>query len=188
MVLLFYPIVALLGCHPEDLPDWVESVPMEADFVACAESREVRVNCVIDGDTFDVGACGEGASERVRMLGIDASEIAHNGKEAECWSDVATTELARMIEGEMVTLTFDAECTDLYDRTLAYVWLPGEITSITTTEGEIEESDDLMVNEALLKDGTVYRYENDDLRYEARLDAAQASAIAMGLGVWGACE
>ena len=188
MVLLFYPIIALLGCYPEDLPDWEDTVPMEAEFVACEEPREVRVDCVIDGDTFDVGGCGDDASERIRLLGIDASEVAASGKEAECWSDVATTELARFIEGEMVTLTFDAECTDLYDRTLAYVWLPGEPVSVTTTEGEVEEPEDIMVNEELLSDGTVYRYDNDDLRYEARLDAAEASAVAMGLGVWGSCE
>jgi endonuclease YncB( thermonuclease family) len=60
--------------------------------------------------------------------------------------------------------------------------------SITTTEGEVEEPEDLMVNEELLLDGTVYRYDNDDLRYGARLDAAEASATAMGLGVWGSCE
>lgn len=187
IVSVFYLIVALLGCAPDNLPDWAESVPIEAEFVACGESREVRVACVLDGDTFDVGACGSDKTERVRLLGIDATEISHSGSEAECWSDVATVELARMIEGELVTLTFDEDCTDLYDRTLAYVWLPNDddVTKTTTTD---DPEDDLMVNETLLSDGTVYRYDSDGLRYAVRLDSAAASAEAMGLGVWGSCE
>lgn len=186
--------ILFTGCYtPDNLPEWADTVPVVGEFVPCASNREVRVDCVIDGDTFDVGGCGDLATERFRMLGIDATETAHNGKKAECWSDVATAELVRLIEGETVTVSFDTTCEGAFGRTLAYIWLPGD--EIETTEfTEFDDPEDYqstLINEELLVGGFVTLYEEgvtDDLRYQSRLEDAEAKAQALGLGLWTHCE
>ena len=149
----------------------------------CAPDRVDRVVCVRDGDTFVLE--GDGADclsgEAVRMLGVDADEIAHpeQGTEAECWGDEAMAWLAGWLrEGTEVRLEFDAECTDAYSRTLAYVWLAGEGPG----------GEDLMLNEAIIGAGQAVVYEDfDNLRWAEPLYSAEAGAEAAGLGLWGAC-
>jgi hypothetical protein len=51
----------------------------------------IEVLRVVDGDTLRVRLNGK--SERVRLLGIDAPEVSHNGRAAECFGDAATQEL-----------------------------------------------------------------------------------------------
>ena len=117
----FGPLVFLLsGCasNAPDLPGF-SGVPLEApsaDYEPCATSREVEVRCVIDGDTFSVGRCG-GEGERVRLLGINAPEIEHDGQPAECYGDDARVVLNQMIGNETVWLSFGSECQDQYGRT-----------------------------------------------------------------------
>ena len=69
-------------------------------------SRNILVRTVLDGDTIIVSAndtvrAPDGApldGERVRLLGIDAPEIAHNGDPADCWGDNAH-EFTRSVRG-----------------------------------------------------------------------------------------
>jgi len=154
----------------------------------CAPDREDRVVCTRDGDTFVLEgvAAGEDADcttgEAVRMLGVDADEIAHpeQGTEAECWGDAAAAWLAGWLrEGTTVRLEFDAECTDAYDRTLAYVWLPE-----AGPGGE-----DLMLNEQIIREGQAVVYEDfDNIRWAEPLYSAEAAAENSGLGLWGVCQ
>jgi len=166
-----------LLCDPEDtdcpLVDDVPVVPRGA----CAPDRVESVACVIDGDTFDVGACGDNG-ERIRMLGIDAPEVAHGEDPAECWGYEASTELERLLTGEDVLLTFDRECEGLYNRTLAYVWF------------EDAEGEALLVNRWMLEQGHARLFEEDfgePIRLKEDFRAAQDAAHARGLGLWGAC-
>lgn len=184
-------LLVLAGCYPgPDLP-LVDEVPIRASN-ACAPSRTERVECVLDGDTFDVSACGDELGERVRMLGIDAPEIAHDGNPADCYGDAAGAELRRLLDGRRVTLSFDSQCTDIYGRTLAYVWiafseLDGDVTPAQA--GTTEAS--LLVNEWMLQQGFAYIYDEDfghPLRLEQRLANAEGLASARGLGLWSACE
>ena len=50
----------------------------------CAEPALVRVETVIDGDTAWVDPQAGGADFKVRLIGIDAPELSHNGDPAEC--------------------------------------------------------------------------------------------------------
>lgn len=172
----------LAGCGvPDTLPDWEDSVPIEGDIPSCAPPRDVRVACVVDGDTLDVGQCGEDDGERIRLLGVNAPELAHDDAPAECWADLATAQLERLVLGIDITLTFDAECEDIYGRTLAYLWIPAPE----------DEEEDLLVNEELLLEGHVRLYDEewvDDLRHQTRLEDAEAEARAKGLGLWAACD
>lgn len=176
-------LLATSACAlPDAIPDWIDEIPIEGDAPPCAPPRDEQVACVVDGDTFDVGACGEEEGERVRMLGIDAPEVAHDEEPAECYAEIASAELARLIDGQQVTLTFDVECIGVYDRTLAYVWMPDE---------EAEDEEGILLNELLLLEGYVRLYEEDwvdDLRMQQRLEDAQAEAQSKGVGLWGACD
>jgi len=179
---LFAPLLLLAGCYsPPTLP-LVDEVPIVASN-RCASAREAIVACVIDGDTFDVGQCGEGG-ERIRMLGIDAPEIAHPPEPTECWADNAHEELRRKIEGRTVFLTFDKDCVGVFGRTLAYVWLGAR------SGGGVDESTYEFVNDQLIRDGHVYIFDEEfgDLLYRDDFLRSRDLAQALGVGLWGACE
>ena len=171
----------LVACYqPPDLAAF-EQVPIVAQS-QCDQPRAGRVACVHDGDTFDIGVCGEENGERIRMLGIDTPEVAHGGEPAECYGNEARDELTRLLRSKSVNLTFDSECKGVYGRTLAYVW---------NSSGEEGEEGIQSVNEALLADGFARRYDEEwtaDLRLDGRLRDAEALAKSRGLGLWGACE
>ncbi len=69
------------GCYtPPNLP-LVDEVPLESTVQRCANSRYEWARCVLDGDTFTTVDCGaEGGS--VRLLSLDAPEVAHGGSPA----------------------------------------------------------------------------------------------------------
>lgn len=171
----------LFGCYqrPDVLPERPDEIPLFAEG-QCAPGREGVVACTLDGDTFDLGQCGDEQGERFRMLGIDAPEIAHE-EPADCWGDQAATELRVLLTGKHVTVTFDEECTDVYFRTLAYVWL---------TDEEDTGAEPLLVNEWMLLEGHARVFDEDwvaPLRLQQRLEDAQAQARSRGVGLWGAC-
>ena len=84
------------------------------------------VERVVDGDTIEVDI--DGRSERVRLIGIDTPEIAHEAfdgrpaNETECYGDEAH-EFTRTLlaEGTPVRLERDVVGRDDYGRILAYV-------------------------------------------------------------------
>ena len=177
------------GClyDPPDLPGHSE-IPIEApaaDYDTCARERDARVGCVLDGDTVILGNCDDDSAERVRLLGIDAPEIAHEENPAECFGAEATSALADLVLNEEVFLTFDLSCEDVYGRTLAWLRLLSEETDTD------EQDDAIFVNEWLLREGYVKRYAadtSDTLIYYARMEAAENAARAEGAGLWTACE
>jgi len=207
------PIVAatlLAGCYtPPNFP-LIDEIPIEGPAESCAPPRQDTVACVLDGDTFDVGACGETLGERIRMLGVDAPEIAHDPEPADCHGDAAHTALAELLGTRQVTLTFDNECEGIYGRTLAYVWLEGDELDDVRDEPGVEdlidrsggESSDtgittedveerLLVNEWIISEGHATRFEEDfgagPLRYEGTLKSAEGAAEANGRGLWSEC-
>ena len=104
--------------------------------VACAAAdgdrcgpTEAVVADVIDGDTIELET-----GERVRYLLVDTPEIT-NGKN-ECFGQQARDFNAEYVLGQEVTLTYDVECADAYDRLLAYVEVPdGELNSLLIARG-----------------------------------------------------
>ena len=81
--------------------------------------RTVEVQAVLDGDTFD--AVG---GERIRLLGIDTPE-----KSDECYGQEAFTILRDRLVDRSVQLELDYQTTDDFDRTLAYVYIDGELVN-----------------------------------------------------------
>lgn len=92
-------------------------------------AEAVEVVRVIDGDTLIVER--DGAEERVRVLGIDAPEVARDGSPGEPCADEATALTERLTGGgevEVITDPSQSE-TDRYGRTLAYVEAGGQDVS-----------------------------------------------------------
>ena len=86
------------------------------------------VTAVIDGDTIRVTTADEKPLGRVRLLGINAPEIAHPGQAGECFGNEATAALKRPLHpGDMIFLFTDPTQADrdTYGRLLRYVSLDG---------------------------------------------------------------
>jgi endonuclease YncB( thermonuclease family) len=170
-------LVLLLSCTQPAGPSLVVGE-------VCDLPRERDVGCVVDGDTFDIvlaggSDCG-GSAERIRMLGIDAPETSSD----DCYADTAWAALEELLDEREVELTFDVDCTGVYGRTLAYVYLtdPWE-------DGDTEEV--LFVNEWMLEEGYAELYDEafaDDIRQMDTLAAAESRAQAGEKGLWGDCR
>lgn len=103
---------------------------------SCGGGDTATVKRVIDGDTIEVEYQGKEAT--VRLLNIDTPETKHPNQVVECLGPEASQFLTDMLpEGTPVTLEFDQEKTDKYDRLLAGVF----------TE------DGTFVNEAIAREG-----------------------------------
>ncbi len=128
--------------------------------------REATVARVIDGDTVELDD-----GSRVRYLMIDTPESTQ-GKD-DCFGAEATALNRMLVEGKTVALRYDAECTDAFDRLLAYVEVDGrEINTLMVERGaacvlHIPPNGEERVEE-----------------FESIEDAARTSMV----GVWGACE
>lgn len=140
----------------------------------CAEPVLVRVQRVIDGDTADVQEPTGGELLRLRMVGIDTPELGYEDNPPECYGEEARDSLRDLIQGRLVWLTFDRNCTDHFDRTLAYVHKG-------TGEGAF-------VNRALLRagNGPAFPWEGTST-FDAEFQAAEDEARENGRGLWGAC-
>jgi len=159
----------------------------------CAAERTATVACALDGDTVDLGTCGEG--ERIRMLGVAAPEIAHPGSPAQCYGDEAAAFTQDALAGREVTVAFDTECTDIYGRTLAWLRITGDPTDrlapLITALGVEGVADDgsfsVLFNELVVRAGYATVYDEaiaEDVRYDAQMQAAEDAAAAAGLGLW----
>lgn len=178
--------------------DFDELVPILAPEAFCASERVEFVDCTIDGDTVYVGGCSTG--ESVRLLGVQAPEIEHPPDPAQCWGDEAWAWLDERLAGAQVTLAFDQECTDIYGRTLAWIWLEGDEADpiwdeLVALDGLGIDADagtyEVLVNEWLVRAGQARLYDEGfarDVRYYERLEAAEAMAALEGRGLWGACD
>lgn len=186
----------LVACErrPAELPPRPSEFPTFLEWDgACAPSRNDTVACVLDGDTFDVGACGDDVGVRVRMLGINAPEIAHEAP-AECYGDLAATALRDLIDRRAVTLMFDYECFDRYGRSLAYVYFQSDDPAVVNPEGGDTggTTSYVLANEWMLQQGYARLAPEDwttqDIRLLETMKAAEQRAREQGIGLWGACE
>jgi micrococcal nuclease len=171
----------LLGCRTLD------DVPLQVGAL-CDVPREATVVRVLDGDTIQVDSC-EG--DTIRFLGVSAPEVIHDvadactsgtpgpADEEQCFGPEARTALSELLTGKVVRLEFDTRCTDIHERMLAYVYLPG---------GEVN-GEDLLVNEWLIRNGYAEVYEAfDDILLAEVLYTAEYAAKGSNAGLWAACE
>jgi endonuclease YncB( thermonuclease family) len=196
MVMLGALAIAMIaGCTP--LEERVDLLYAEW----CATSERVTVECVYDGDTFYVGGCSDSeADDTIRLLGIQAPELrgGDNGEEPECYGTEAADFLAELLEGQTVVLEYDVECTGVFGRTLAWVWLEGTDPAVISMLQDLDglgmiddTSYEVLVNELMLRAGYAELYENDvanNIRYDEYLDEAVEDAEEEAAGLWGECS
>ena len=132
------------------------------------------MTAVVDGDTLRVEDLGGRELGRVRLLGIDAPEVAHPPTPAECYSTEATEQLEQLAPvGSTVVLTTNTgqPDRDRYGRLLRYVDHAG-----------------VDVAHELLARGAARRYEAaQDLAREESYSAAADDAQDADSGLWGTC-
>lgn len=90
---------------------------MPAPIAAQRIEMRSRVLRVIDGDTLELED-----RQRVRLLGLDAPEMASDAHPAEPWAVESAGWLSDQTLGHMIRLQTDASATDKYGRTLAWVY------------------------------------------------------------------
>jgi micrococcal nuclease len=121
---------------------------------------------VDDGDTIDVRI--DGHIERIRYIGIDAPEVAHDGVGAAPGGEAAAQLNRILVAGRRVRLELDRETRDRYGRLLAYVWI-----------------DDTMVNLEMIRRGYARALTiKPNVRYARRIARAEAIARDARLGLW----
>lgn len=142
-----------------------------------ADAEPAIVDRVVDGDTIRVLAApgsndGAAGSVRVRLLNLDAPEVARDGRPGQCLADAAMARLATLLpNSSLVWLATDREDRDQYDRPLRAAWT----------------DDGVFVNALLTEEGlaeAVLFPPND--RFYAVVAEAERRAVAAGVGLHGA--
>lgn len=127
-----------------------------------------RVVAVLDGDTVVLDS-----GEKVRYLGIDAPEVAHEQEPGGCYGEQAKRANSKWVLHKWVTLAYERPARDRYGRLLAYVFL----------------GDGRCVNGMMLKTGQAYLYRMAQPfgRWQHFLHL-QRQAIEAQAGLWGYCK
>jgi len=126
---------------------------------------------VVDGDTAWVDM-EEGPHEKVRFIGVDTPEVGHDGDPDECFAWEAAEFTRWMLEGDRFWLTFDEECYDVYDRTLAYVHTRDGFLQLAQLDGGYAEVMTVPPNDT----------------FQADFEQAEQEAQTEGAGMWGECR
>lgn len=177
-------LVALLaGCDPGfPVPSSgsgrTPSAPVtpKPTFTTTRQALTGTVRWVVDGDTFDLRD-KQKRTHRVRLLGIDAPELAHDGVKAQCGATKAKRALAGLLPaGISVVVVFDARAGDhdRFGRDLGYA----RTTSL----------DDVGLR--MIRLGMVESWSPAGSRAPTRratYDAAEAKAKQSKTGLWSAC-
>jgi len=123
------------------------------------------VERVVDGDTLVLSN-----GEKVRLIGVDTPETKHPTKPVEPYGPEASAFTKNAVEGQAVTLKFDREKYDRYQRMLAYVY----------------RDDNWCLNEELIRNGLsecVTKYPFDSSMKE-RFRQAEDQARRERRGIW----
>jgi len=135
--------------------------------VFSGEKRQSRyfVRRVVDGDTILLAN-----NQRVRYIGIDTPEKDSPYTKAEWMWEEAEIFNRKLVESKWVTLEFDFELRDKYDRLLAYVYI-----------------DDTFVNAEIIKAGLAkVLFIPPNMKYADIFTEYEAEAKREKRGIWGA--
>jgi micrococcal nuclease len=149
------------------------TVPTTAPLGVMAANATIEY--VVDGDTVDV-IIGD-QQERVRLIGIDTPEIAHQGQPepAECFGDEATTFTKSLVPvGTPVRLERDIVARDDYGRLLGYLY---------------RASDGVFVNYEIVRQGYAQPLTiPPNVAFSELIVQAARDAEADQAGLWSACR
>jgi micrococcal nuclease len=132
-------------------------------------SRAYRVLKVVDGDTLDVEI--DGASQRLRLIGIDTPETVDPRKAVQCFGKEASNKAKELLENNFVTLESDETQgeKDKYGRLLRYVFLP----------------DGTNFNLFMIEEGYAHEYTySTRYKYQDEFRQAEVNARNNNKGLW----
>lgn len=157
---------ALAGCSGAPAPD---------DGSGGVTAAVGTVDRVVDGDTLVARIDGERV--RVRLLGVDAPELAAGYGAPECHGREAAAAAEELLpRGARIALRTDPSqgAEDRFGRLLAEVTVAGDART---------------VNERLIADGDAVVFRGDGrARLQPALRAAERRARDTGLGLWSSCR
>lgn len=148
-----------------------QPTPATSSAVLGAESEEVMVLKVVDGDTFSIAG-----GERVRMIGIDTPETVDPRRAVGCFGKEASNETKKLIEGKNVFLSKDVSDKDSFGRLLRYVYLKNENNQL------------IFINEYLVRNGyaRVATFP-PDVKFQELFLQAEKEAREERVGLWEKC-
>jgi len=123
-----------------------------------------QVTYVIDGDTVILNN-----RERVRLIGVDAPEIASKYHREEYYGEKAKEYLTHRLEGQEITLKSGPEAFDKYGRRLGFIYL----------------EDGSFVNEDLIREGYAEAYRKFPFKYRDQFILVEEEAREQRRGLWG---
>ncbi len=127
---------------------------------------------VVDGDTIIIER--KGKRERVRFLRVNTPESVHPDKKRNTpMGNVASNFAKKHLSGKSVTLEFEGERRDRYDRLLAYIFVGEENFGLT------------LVEEGMSPYYTSYGLSKN---YDAEFRRAEQEARDAKLGIWSTPE
>jgi len=133
-------------------------------FSVIDQGRWVTVSHIYDGDTFRTTD-----GEKIRLLGINTPEVAHNDEPGQPLGQKARLRLEQLIAGKSVQLRLDKDTKDTYGRTLAQIYL----------------RDGSWVNEILTHEGLAHVYTFvPNFHWAASLLQAEQTARSNKSGIW----
>lgn len=120
---------------------------------------------MLDGDTIELES-----GEKIRYLMIDSPEVGNN---LECYGDEAKVLNTELVAGKNVQLRYDVECTDRFDRLLAYVSVGDrEINSLMVERGY----------------ACVLYIPPNGAERNSEFERLESMAKQADKGLWGACD
>ncbi len=123
-----------------------------------------KVRWVDDGDTIVLSD-----GRRIRYIGINAPEVAREGKKAEPFGDKARNFNKKLVFKKKVRLEFERERYDRYGRLLADVFV----------------KDGVFVNAMMIGEGYAFSlHRNPNIKYNALLLSLQRKAMSEKKGIW----
>jgi len=118
---------------------------------------------VIDGDTIVLDG-----GEKVRLIGIDAPEPDDSRETVQILAENSYKFVKSTVEGKRVRLEYDQNRTDVYDRTLAYVFL----------------EDGVFLNALIIQRGYGSAYTKYPFKYMEEFRGYERAARTAGIGLW----
>jgi micrococcal nuclease len=101
--------------------------------VTSSSGREkVKVERVVDGDTFEVEIGGK--KEKLRLIGVDTPETKKPNTPVMYYGKEASDYTKKRLEKKTVELEWDVDKYDQYKRLLAYVWIGDELFNRTLVQ------------------------------------------------------
>lgn len=149
-------------------PVLIQNTQLETEKIENKSNLYV-VTRVVDGDTFDVNI--DGATKRVRVIGLDTPETVDPRKPVQCFGKEASNKATELLLNKKVKLEADPTQgdTDKYGRILRYA----------------TREDGLFFNKWMIENGYGHEYTyNTPYKYQIEFKQAQKAAQEAKKGLW----